>query len=201
MCRNQRRIGGYNHNVFSSGNIVACCQRSGTSCCGQLVVEIAGFKSEISQTSLKVSDLCTQVASLTNSVLTKGVNSDNTCEIGVQTETCLAGYDKHNEECFTCRSNKNELYIELEGVKLEQVILQSKLNGRICSNTDMLDQTRAEVAIIRKEYGEIIERVNSLNKVNENTNNIAAGIVRLVELNKEIINNIVILRMESDKLK
>ena len=74
MCRNQRRTGGYNHNVFASGNIVGCCQRSGTSCCGQLVVEIAGFKSEISQTSLKVSDLCTLVASLTNSVLTKGVN-------------------------------------------------------------------------------------------------------------------------------
>jgi methyltransferase-like protein len=74
------------------------------------------------------------------------------------------------------------LSTEFEGLKLDLVISESKIDNKIRINGDAINQVQAEFVIIQNQLGEVVQQVDRLVNTNENNNtnnnNIAESIVR-----------------------
>ena len=69
-----------------------------------------------------------------------------------------------------CASRCNELSTEFEGLKLDLVISESKIDNKIRINGDAINQVQAEFAIIQNQLGEVVQQVDRLVNTNENDN-------------------------------
>ena len=116
--------------------------------------------------------------------------SVNTCEVGIQTDIAFTQYP--NQSGKRCASRCNELSTEFEGLKLDLVISESKIDNKIRINGDAINQVQAEFAIIQNQLGEVVQQVDRLVNTNENNNtnnnNIAESIVRTANENNGLIN-------------
>ena len=116
----------------------------------------------------------------------------NTCEVGIQTDIEFTQYPNKSGE--RCASMCNDLSTELEGLKLDLVISESKIDNKIRINGDAINQVQAEFAIIKNQLGEVVQQVDRLVNTNENNNtnnnNIAESIVRTANENNSLINTI-----------
>ncbi|CAB4041333.1 Hypothetical predicted protein [Paramuricea clavata] len=118
--------------------------------------------------------------------------SVNTCEVGIQTDIEFTQYPNQSGE--RCASRCNELSTEFEGLKLDLVISESKIDNKIRINGDAINQVQAEFAIIQNQLGEVVQQVDRLVNTNENNNtnnnNIAESIVTTANENNGLINTI-----------
>ncbi|CAB4040188.1 Hypothetical predicted protein [Paramuricea clavata] len=103
--------------------------------------------------------------------------SVNTCEVGIQTDIEFTQYPNQSGE--RCASRCNELSTEFEGLKLDLVISESKIDNKIRINGDAINQVQAEFAIIQNQLGEVVQQVDRLVNTNENINTKNAIIITL----------------------
>lgn len=75
-------------------------------------------------------------------------------EIGIQTEPLKVG-ETIIEKPSGMQNSYSELSTELEGVKLDLVIMESRIMGSVCSNTKAMDQIRSDMATLRNEQSEM----------------------------------------------
>jgi hypothetical protein len=116
--------------------------------------------------------------------------SANTCEMGVQTDIEFTQHPNQSRE--RCASMCNELSTEFEGLKLDMVISEFKIDNKIRINGDAINQVQAELANIKNQLGKVVQQVDRLVNSNENNNtnnnNIAESIVRTASENNSLIN-------------
>ena len=159
--------------------------------CSRLSSDMMELKSDVKQMSTLIKKFYHE-SSLSRRYSIEHLNSANTCEIGIQTDTELSHYFKQSGEC--CSGRCNELSAEIEGLKLDLVISESKIENKIRANSNAIDQVQAGFANIQNQIGEVVQLVDRLvsaNKItNANYNNISKSVVGPVKENKGLINSI-----------
>ncbi len=101
-----------------------------------------------------VNQLFSLLSLITSNVALQNNGVKSNREIGIQTEPLKVG-ETIIENPSGMQNSYSELSTELEGVKLDLVIMESKIMGSVCSNTKAMDQIRSDMAALHNEQSEM----------------------------------------------
>lgn len=120
-----------------------------------------------------------------NQLLISLINCDNltesTNETVVSNESTLI---RKGNEGKACSCKCSELSVDLEGVKLDMTIAESKLGNEIQSNTRMIGSVNDELIKIRNEFEKIVQQISHSPNTNEFPEDGVETITRLSIENK-----------------
>lgn len=139
--------------------------------CDRLSAQMGELKLDIDRICATTNKLYDIVASLVNYAPTISPDEKKTSDIGIQT---VDPYSLNNY------SMNSELSTEVEGIKLDMVIMEAKSLSGIRSNTQAIDLIRAEIASVQDGYKKVIQQVGcsyngEVNEVNNTEINYRLG--------------------------
>ncbi|CAB4005809.1 hypothetical protein BSL78_29534 [Paramuricea clavata] len=115
--------------------------------CSRFSLDVMEIKSDLKQMSTLMKHFYRE-STPAKRCSTDHLSSVNTCEVGIQTDIEFTQYPNQSGE--RCASRCNGLSTEFEGLKLDLVISESKIDNKIRINVDAINQVQAEFAIIQK---------------------------------------------------
>ncbi len=131
----------------------------------QLVGSVTDIKTNVDQICGAMKKLDNDIASVINYIKDRDRNLRNTTRnIGVQTDSTVVS-EISTQGPTGCSNSLSELSTELEGAKLDIVLIESRITKGFLANTQAVEQTRAELLDQNKEiWGKVEELELNLNK-------------------------------------
>ena len=131
----------------------------------QLVGSVTDIKTNVDQICGAMKKLDNDIASVINYIKDRDRNLRNTTRnISVQTDSTVVS-EISTQGPTGCSNSLSELSTELEGAKLDIVLIESRITKGFLANTQAVEQTRAELLDQNKEiWGKVEELELNLNK-------------------------------------